>query len=87
MTTFLNTYSFMDLLKDYDYVPDTDQNETSFMDEIEDVFSPIAEFFKAGSEDYDFMDLLHDKGYTPTASDKAVWIASNDNDIVIQVAS
>lgn len=77
----------MDLLKDYNYVPKTDHFEPSFIDEIEEVFSPIADFFKAGTDDYDFMDLLHDKGYTPTASNNAVWIASNDNDILIQVAS
>lgn len=47
----------------------------------------MTNFFKAGTEDYDFMDLLHDKGYIPTPSNNSVWIASNDNDIVIQVAS
>lgn len=86
MTKFLTTYSFMDLLKDYNYVPETDHYATSIIDDIEEVFSPLADFFKAGTEDYDFMDLLHDKGYIPTPSN-TVWIASNDNDIVIQVAS
>jgi hypothetical protein len=77
----------MDLLKDYNYVPETDHYETSFIDYIEESFSPLTNFFKAGTEDYDFMDLLHDKGYIPTPSNNSVWIASNDNDIVIQVAS
>ena len=86
MTKFLTTYSFMDLLKDYNYVPETDHYETSLIDDIEEVFSPLANFFKVSTEDYDFMDLLHDKGYIPTLSN-TVWIASNDNDIVIQVAS
>jgi len=72
----------MDLLKDYNYVPETDHYQNSILDDIEDAFAPIANIFKAGTEDYDFMDLLNDKGYVPIY----YRAASNDNGIVIQAA-
>lgn len=86
MTKFLKTYSFMDLLKDYNYVPETDQNETSIFENIEDILAPIADFIKASAYEYDFMDLLNDKGYVTEYSVDGM-IASNDNDFIIRVAS
>jgi len=86
MTKFLTTYSFMDLLKDYNYVPETDHYENSIIDDIENVFAPLTNLVKTGARDYDFMDLLNDKGYSPAANNK-IWVASNDNDYVDQVAS
>lgn len=86
MTTFINTYSFMDLLKDNNYVPETDHSESSFMQYIEDAYEFIAKKVRTNTEDYGFMDLLNDNGYVPS-NDYWVPKPSNDNDIVIKVAS
>ncbi|MEZ5758446.1 MAG: hypothetical protein R3D86_09525 [Emcibacteraceae bacterium] len=86
MTKFLDTYSFMDLLKDYDYVPETGRNEPSIFDNIENILAPITDFVKASAYEYDFMDLLNDKGYV-TANSANALVASNDNDLIVRAAS
>jgi len=76
----------MDLLKEYDYVPETDHNETSIFDNFESFFAPITDFVKASADEYDFMDLLNDKGYV-TANSADALVASNDNDLFVKAAS
>lgn len=86
MTTFLKNYSFMDLLKDYNYVPETDHYELSILTNFEKVFDQLSDLVMISATDYDFMDLLKDKGYSASLQNHACY-ASNDNDISIQVAS
>ena len=84
MTTFINTYSFMDLLKDYNYVPETDHSENEYISTIKSTFNRLADLVR--TNDYDFMDLLHDKGYVPVEA-LVLPIPSNDNDFILRVAS
>ena len=85
MTTFTTTYSFMDLLKDNNYVPETDTNEKTFLEDIEDSILALGSYIKISAEDYSYMDLLADHGQVP-ANDNVLWNASNDNDNRAQVA-
>ena len=94
MTNIFTTYSFMDLLKDYNYVPASDQNEVTLEDninglienEINTIISTVTSFVKSNTQDYDFMDLLKDNGYV-SVNDNWVKSYSNDNDVAIVVAS
>ena len=54
----------MDLLKDNNYVPETDHGKSPIMQTIENALSAHADFAK--TRDYNFMDLLNDKGQVPT---------------------
>ena len=81
MTNYFSSYSFMDLLKDHNYVPTNVVEEISIVDEIESSLNNIVDFFDANTVDYDFMDLLSDKGYVP--ANNGAFYASNDNDIIL----
>ena len=86
MTTLINTYSFMDLLKDKRHVPEIDHSNTQIMLEIENAFETISDFALFDTASNDFMDLLNDKGYVPTAND-FLPIAANDNYSIMRNAS
>ena len=79
MTTLLSTYSFMDLLKDNNYVPKTVHSKNENI-------STFADAFKKYASNYGFMDLLHDKGYVPSM-DNTLLVASNDNEFIWREAS
>lgn len=76
----MNTYDFMDLLKDKGHVPEIIEQELSIIDDFEQSVNEVIEFFEEATMDYDFIDLLQDKGYG------AVPIASNDNAPIYSVA-
>lgn len=86
MTTFINNYSFMDLLKDYNYVPEADQHAIQFPENIASLVEFFTDMVKNRTADYDFMDLLGDNGYVPV-NDNWVKSNSNDNDEIINIAS
>ncbi len=86
MTNILNTYNFMDLLKDNNYVPETDNGSNKLMQDIESLFDQISNIVTSKVTDYDFMDLLNDKGYVP-AVESWIPVASNDNSVLLQAAS
>ncbi|MDG1708234.1 MAG: hypothetical protein P8H03_05695 [Emcibacteraceae bacterium] len=81
-------------MKDYNYVPASDQNEVTLEDninglienEINTIISTVTSFVKSNTQDYDFMDLLKDNGYV-SVNDNWVKSYSNDNDVAIVVAS
>lgn len=68
----------MDLLKEYNYVPETDLLETTYTQDINELIDTVSTFVKESTEDYDFMDLLGDKGYQ-SVNDNWVKAHSNDN--------
>lgn len=86
MTTVINTASFMDLLKDYNYVPETVQSENNFLAKATTFIALVTGIVKSKTEDYDFMDLLGDNGYVPVNDN---WIKShtNDNAKLVNIAS
>jgi len=86
MTQVLSTYGFMDLLKEYNYVPETEKNEIEFPENIAALVAYFTDLVKSRTEDYDFLDLLDDKGYVPVNDN---WIKSyiNDNDEINKIAS
>jgi hypothetical protein len=94
MTNIFNTYNFMDLLKAYNCVPASDQNEVTLEDningliedEISNLINSVTSFVKSSSQDYDFLDLLKDNGYV-SVNDNWVKSYSNDNQPAIEVAS
>lgn len=86
MTNVLNTYSFMDLLKDYNYVPEAEKSEVEFPENIASMVEYFTDFIKNKTEDYDFMDLLGDKGYVPV-NDNWYKTYTNDNDENVKIAS
>ena len=65
MTNVFNTYSFMDLLKDNNYVPEAATPVVEFPANVASMMEYFTDFVKSSSEDYDFMDLLGDNGYIP----------------------
>ena len=75
----------MDLLKDNNYVPATDQINTPFLQDIEVAFGNFADLIIVNTTDYDFMDLLNDNGYIPS-NDNWLPEASNDNNVLLEVA-
>lgn len=90
MTAFLKNYDFMDLLKNYNYVPEADHDEPSIWDDFEKKFDRLVEVISINTSEYDFLDLLKDKGYSELVQDHVRCVssdASNDNEIFIQVAS
>lgn len=76
----MNTYDFMDLLKDKGHVPEIIEQELSIIEDFENSINEVVDFFDAQTSDYDFLDLLQDKGYGRNP------IASNDNAAVYAVA-
>ncbi|MBT6032521.1 MAG: hypothetical protein HOH19_08090 [Kordiimonadaceae bacterium] len=86
MTTVFNTYSFMDLLKDYNYVPETVQSENNLLSKAITLIAQITGIVKSKTEDYDFMDLLGDNGCVPV-NDNWVKSHTNDNAKLINIAS
>jgi hypothetical protein len=55
----------MDLLKDYNYVPETDHSKNVFLTKVQGAFNRATNYLKLTSTGYDFMDLLKDNGYVP----------------------
>lgn len=86
MTNIFNTYSFMDLLKDYNYVPTAVQSKISIFQIINNLIEKVSGLITDKTTDYDFMDLLGDNGYVPVNDN---WIKSsrNDNGKIINIAS
>ena len=84
----------MELLKDYNYVPASDQNEVTLKEninglienEINSIINAVTSFVKSSSLDYDFMDLLKDNGYV-SVNDNWVKSYSNDNAPAIKAVS
>ena len=86
MTTVLNKTSFMDLLKDYNYVPETVQSENNFLSKAKTFIALVTGIVKSRTEDYDFMDLLGDNGYVPV-NDNWAKSHTNDNVKLVSIAS
>lgn len=86
MTNIFKAYSFMDLLKEYNHVPETDLLKTTYSQDINELIDTVSTFVKESTEDYDFMDLLDDKGYQ-SVNDNWVKTHSNDNQPSIEAAS
>ncbi len=86
MTKIFNTYCFMDLLKDYNYVPEADKPVVEFPANLASVVEYFTVFIKSRSEDYDFMDLLGDNGYVPV-NDNWVKPYTIDPDDIEKIAS
>ncbi len=86
MTNVFNTYSFMDLLKDNNYVPEAAAPIVEFPTNVASVVEYFTDMLKNTSEDYDFMDLLSDNGYVPVNDNwvKPYTITSDD---IEQIAS
>lgn len=80
MTSVFNTYSFMDLLKDYSYVPEADAPIVEFPTNLASVVEFFTDMVKSRTTDYDFMDLLGDNGYVPVNDNwvKPYTITSSD---------
>jgi len=76
----------MDLLKDKNYVPETDHVSNELMHDIEKLFDQLTDIVTDNAADYDFMGLLNDKGYVP-ALDRWIPVASNDNSVNLQAVS
>jgi hypothetical protein len=55
----------MDLLKDYNYVPETDHSENHFLSTIKNAYKNVSDFVKLNATSYGFMGLLHDNNYIP----------------------
>lgn len=77
----MNSYDFMDLLKDKGHVPEIIDQELSIIEDFENSINEVVDFFEAQATDYDFLDLLQDKGYGRLP------IASNDNAPVYSAVS
>ncbi|MBL4601948.1 MAG: hypothetical protein JKY84_04320 [Emcibacteraceae bacterium] len=86
MTNVLSTYSFMDLLKDYNYVPEAEKSAIEFPENISALVEYFTDLIKSRTEDYDFMDLLSDNGYVPV-NDNWTKPYTNDNNKDVQLAS
>ncbi|MDA7568672.1 hypothetical protein N8742_03080 [Emcibacteraceae bacterium] len=86
MTNIFKAYSFMDLLKEYNYVPKTDLLETTYTQDINELIDTVSTFVKESTEDYDFINLLGDKGYQ-SMNDNWVKTHSNDNQSSIEAVS
>ena len=86
MIKVLDTYSFMDLLKDYNYVPEADRVEAEFQSNIAAMVGFVKGLVKEQTTDYDFMDLLSNNGLEAVNDD---WSKdhSNDNGVVDKIAS
>ncbi len=84
MTNIFNTYCFMDLLKDYNYVPEADRSETAVSQDFTKLVTSFSNFIKNKTTDYDFMDLLGDNGYVPVNDN---WVKSKSDDIIVEIAS
>ena len=76
----MNTYDFMDLLRDKGHVPEIIEQELSIIEEFENSINEVVDFIDAQTSDYDFLDLLQDKGYG------RIPVASNDNAPIYMVA-
>lgn len=74
MNTQTMTYSFMDLLKDHNYVPKTDHGSNDFISSFKDFF----ERTNGVAADYNFMDLLNDHGQVPV-------IVEKENSIMLEI--
>ena len=86
MTNIFKAYNFRDLLKEYNYVPETDLLETTYTQDINELIDTVSAFVKENTEDYDFMDLLGDKGYQ-SVNDNWTKTHSNDNASTIEAVS
>ncbi|HPF45399.1 MAG: hypothetical protein KDF58_07095 [Alphaproteobacteria bacterium] len=86
MINVLKTYSFMDLLKDYNYVPEAEKSAIEFPENVSALVEYFTDLIKNKTEDYDFMSLLGDKGYVPVNDN---WTKSyvNDNSKIEKIAS
>ena len=76
MTTLTTPYSFMDLLKEYNYVPEANHGSSSVLDDVKNAYESISET----TSSYSFMDLLKDKGQVPE-------VVANDNSILDDIES
>jgi len=86
MTNIFKAYNFIDLLKEYNYVPETDLHETTYSQDINEIIDTVSGFVKENTEDYDFMDLLDDKGYQ-SVNDNWTKTHSNDHAATIEAVS
>lgn len=74
------------MLKEYNYVPETDLHETTYSQDINEIIDTVSGFVKENTEDYDFMDLLDDKGYQ-SVNDNWTKTHSNDHAATIEAVS
>ena len=76
----------MDLLKDYNYVPEAEKSAIEFPENVSALVEYFTDLIKNKTEDYDFMSLLGDKGYVPVNDN---WTKSyvNDNSKIEKIAS
>lgn len=85
MTNVLKRYGFMDLLKDYNYVPEAEKSAIEFPENVAALVEFFTDLIKNRTVDYDFMDLLSDKGYVPV-NDNWVKSIKDNNEEIIKVA-
>lgn len=74
MTT-LNSYNFMDLLKDHNYVPRVTKSESSLINDVTSRLETVTNVFSVSNDDYSFMDLVKDRSY----SFSPIQVPANDN--------
>lgn len=86
MTNVLTAYTFMNLLKDYNYVPEAEKIEIEYPTNLAALVEFFMDMIKNKTTDYDFMDLLGDNGYVPV-NDNWKKIRSNDNEKIVDIAS
>jgi len=82
MTTLISNYSYMDLLKEYNYVPATIENSAGFIATVRGLIEGFSISIQAATTNYDFMSLVKDK--TNYAS--VTLFASNDNEAILRRA-
>lgn len=73
--TNTRSYTFLDLLKDHNYVPKLNESNFILLDNLLDAFNKLTSVFEKNTVEYDFMDLLKDNGYGL----EPIFVPANDN--------
>lgn len=58
-----NNYNFMELLKDYGQVPQTENSRSDLLINVKNTYEKIATVFQEVTTNYDFMDLVKDQAH------------------------
>lgn len=85
MTNVFKEYNFMDLLKDYNYVPEAEKSVIEFPENVAALVEFFTDMIKNSTTDYTFLDLLGDKGYVPV-NDNWVKAIKDNNEEIIKIA-
>ena len=73
---------FIDLLKDYNYVPEAEKSAIEFPENVAALVEFFTDLVKSRTNDYDFMDLLGDNGYVPVNDNWVKSIKDNNKEII-----